>query len=178
MALTPLQRLASREREAGVRENGDRCAVAGLGELGEGAGEEVVAGSTRGVGPVSRPRRGPPAPHARAVDQVVVDERRLVNELDRDTGGEQGRRRLGRAKIGERGPKPLASRGKRVGADRRGKAGMALDRARQPLLDRLEVSGRPGAPFTISSVPTVVVMPRLRCGGRRSCRRGAGTRRP
>ena len=79
--------------------------VAGLGEQGEGAREEQVAG-----GRPPLPARGgddgrPAAPQRRGVEDVVVDQGRHVDELDRrrrpDRGRRRrsGRRRAGRASV-------------------------------------------------------------------------------
>ena len=84
-----LHRLAAREAERGVGERRDRALVAGLGEHAERARVEVVAGRLRGVGAVDRPRGGQSAAQPRAVDEVVVDERRHVHHLDRDAGGDR-----------------------------------------------------------------------------------------
>ena len=84
--LAPLHRFAAGEAEARIREHRDGVDVALGGELGEGPREEVVAGRARGIGAVLGPGRRPAAPDCGAVDQVVVDERRHVHELDRDTG--------------------------------------------------------------------------------------------
>jgi hypothetical protein len=80
----------------------------------------------------------------RAVDQVVVDERRHVHELDRDTGGDRRLLSRGRREEDEQRAKPLAARGESLVADRGHQAGMAGDGAREPLLDRVEVVLEPG----------------------------------
>jgi len=54
------------------------------GQLRERPCKEVVARRTGRVGAVDRPGGGLAAPEVRAVDQVVVDERRHVHELDGD----------------------------------------------------------------------------------------------
>ena len=102
--LRALERLAAREPQGRVGERRDRLGVAGRGELGERARKEVVAGRAGRICAVDRPGGRLAAPEVRAVDQVVVDERRHVHELDRDAGGE--RRLVARA----------ASRGRRAAA--------------------------------------------------------------
>src|SRR5439155_6650217 len=89
--LPALHRLAPRERETGVGKERD-LRIGGVRELGERAGEEVVARGERRVGPEHRPCRRNAAPHAGAVDEVVVDECRHVYELDRNTRSERRRR--------------------------------------------------------------------------------------
>ena len=99
-----------------------------VGELGERAGEEVVAGRPRGA-----PRRagahaaGWPRRSARAVDQVVVDERRHVDELDRGARGDRASppRSGGADEEDEHRPQPLAAGRERLGADRGDEARMA-----------------------------------------------------
>ena len=84
MRLQLLHRLAAREAERRVGERLHRALVAGLGEHRERARVEVVARRLRRVGAVHRPRGGQAAPQARAVDEVVVHERRHVHHLDGD----------------------------------------------------------------------------------------------
>ena len=79
VGLAPLQRLAPCEAERGVGELRDGVRVAGRGQLGEGTGEQVIAGGARGVRPVGGPGGGAATAKLRAVDQVVVDERRHVD---------------------------------------------------------------------------------------------------
>src|SRR5436305_5281590 len=93
--LRALERLAPRERERRARQDADRGVVAGARQLRERAGEEVVAGRPRRGRPVARPRCGAAAAVLGPVDQVVVDERRRVDELDgraRSEGIGPGRR--------------------------------------------------------------------------------------
>ena len=92
MQLAALHRLTAGEAEAGVREHRHRADVALGRELGEGTGEQIVAGRAGGIGAVCRPGGRLAAPDLRAVDQVVVDEGRHVHELDGDAGGDRGRR--------------------------------------------------------------------------------------
>ena len=83
------------------------------------------------------------AADVRAVDDVVVDQRRHVDELH---GDPFDHRRLGSRRGGEereRRPQPLAARSQRVGADRRDGAGMCRDDQLEALLDRDEVVGEP-----------------------------------
>src|SRR5205807_7577203 len=85
-SLRPLQRLAAREAERRVGEDLDRLSVAGRAQLREGAGEKIVAGRARGGRAVDRPGGGLAPAEMGAVDQVVVDKRRHVHELDCDAG--------------------------------------------------------------------------------------------
>src|ERR687898_2109574 len=84
VTLHPLQRLAAHERETRAREDLRALEVSHLRELAEGAREEIVARRDRSVRPVRAPDGLVPAPQLGAVDQVVVHERRRVDELDRD----------------------------------------------------------------------------------------------
>ncbi len=139
MRLHALQRLAARETQRRVREDFDRLAVAGGGELREGAREQIVARRARGLRPVDRPGRRLAAAKVRAVDEVVVHERRHVHELDGDTGGD-GRLFGGRSRQeDEQRPQPFPAGGERLVADRGDEAGMRRDGARETLLDRLEI---------------------------------------
>ena len=76
-----------------------------------------------------------------AVDQVVVDERRLMHKLDGNSRRDRRRRAGGRGEKGQRGAQPLASRSKRIGSNVGDNAGMARDRHRQPVFNRGEVVG-------------------------------------
>ena len=108
--------LTARKRERSVREHGDLVELTLRGELGEREREEVVAGRLRRLGPVRRPGSGAAASHHRAVDDVVVDERRHVDELDRHPLGDgQGRVRRGREEREQRA-ESLATGGERIRA--------------------------------------------------------------
>src|SRR4051812_2176391 len=141
--LRPLQRLAPRETERRVREDLDRGGIPRRAQLREGAGEEVVAGRASGGRAVDRPGGGLAAAEVGAVDEVVVDERRHVDELDCNACSQRrlcaGRRR----EEDERGTQPLATCGERLVADRCNQAGMRRDRAREPLLERIEIAVEP-----------------------------------
>ncbi len=78
-----LQQLARGERRAGVRERAQLRCVLVARELGERPREQQVAGRDRQPAPGRRRHRRVSAPQLRAVDQVVVHERRRVHELDR-----------------------------------------------------------------------------------------------
>ena len=111
--LRALHRLAAREAERRVGEHRHRSRVAGRRQLGEGAREQVVARRARGGRPVARPGRGAAAPELGAVDQVVVDERRHVHELDRDAGLRPAARRPA-ARSGRRAAAAAACRRRRA----------------------------------------------------------------
>jgi hypothetical protein len=143
MRLGALERLAPREREACRGERRDGALVAGRRELGECAGEQVVARRTRWARPETSPGGGPATSVARPVDQVVVNERRHMHELDGDAGD------VGRLAVGGRGeedeqrPQPLAAGRERLRPDRRRQPRMAADGVKQPLLDLLQVLVEP-----------------------------------
>ena len=141
VALAALQRLAAGERERCLGEDRDGRDVAAGGELREGAREDVVARSPGSVGPVGRPGRGLAAPHASSVDQVVVDQRRHVDELDRRPGGDRRLGACGRREEREHRPQALAARGQRLGADLGDEAGMPGHRPVEQLLDLAQVLG-------------------------------------
>ncbi len=120
------------------------------------------------------PRRRAAAPHRCAVDQVVVDERRHVHELDRDPGRERWRRSRRRREERERRTQPLPAGSERARADLGDEARVARDGALELRLDLARYSSRPGAARTTSSA----VMGSSPRGARRSHRRGAGSARP
>jgi hypothetical protein len=66
-----------------------------------------------------------------------------VHELDGDAGGEAGLPSVRRAQEDEHGPQALAAGGECLVPDRRDEARMRRDRAREPLLERVEVVGQP-----------------------------------
>ena len=112
------------------------------GERGEGRGEKVVVRRARGVGAVrSTPQHG--RGDMCAVDDVVVDQRRHVDEPTATPsttgasapGGAERNVSVGRSR--------LPPRSQRVGADRRDGAGMCRDDQLEALLDRDEVVGEP-----------------------------------
>src|SRR6185312_335794 len=97
--------------------------VSGCGKLGEGAREQIVAGRSRGLRAVARPGGGAAATVARAVDQIVVDQSRHMDELD---GDPRCVRRLPvgwRSKKDEQRPEALPAGGESFSADGRGEAG-------------------------------------------------------
>ena len=118
MQLTPLHRLPAREAEARVRELGDGADGALRRELGEGAGEQIVARRAGGAGAVRRPGGRLAAPDLGAVDEIVVHEGRHVDELDRHAGRDRRGRARRRAEEREQRPQALAARRERVGPDR------------------------------------------------------------
>src|SRR5205823_10964610 len=75
----------------------------------------------------------------RAIDQIVVHERRHVHELDRDAGCERRLAARWSREEEEQRPQPLAARGERLVPRGRDEAGMARDRTRQTLLERVEI---------------------------------------
>ena len=107
MELPPLHRLTANEREAGAREDADAVHVARVRELGEGTREQVVAGGGERPLPVHVPRGPVAAPQFRAVDHVVVDERRRVGDLDRNAAA-QGALAVGRGQVHEQRTQALA----------------------------------------------------------------------
>ena len=144
--LPPLHRLAAREVDRGRREDPDALLVAGRGELGERAREQVVAARERRGRAVRRPRRGAAAPELRRVEDVVVDERGHVEELHRRRGRERRRRVERGREEAQRRPEPLPAGGERLGADRRHDALAAPDDRRQALLELVEEGREAAAP--------------------------------
>ena len=145
--LPALERLAAGERERGLGEHRDARRVPGRGELGERPREEVVAGRLRGAVAVLGPRGRAAAAQVGAVEQVVVDERRHVDELDRGAGGDgalAGALLRRRAEEDEHRPQALAAGRERLGADLADEPGMGADRALEPHLEQLEVGVEPG----------------------------------
>jgi hypothetical protein len=62
-----------------------------------------------------------------------------VHELDRDARGDRRLLTRRRREEDEQRPQPFAARGERLVADRRDDAGVARDRACEPLLERVEI---------------------------------------
>ena len=91
VTLSALHRLTASERERCVCEHRDGARIARRSEHGERPREEVVACRLRRLLTVLAPRRCMTATDRRSVDQVVVDERRHVDELDCDSGRERCR---------------------------------------------------------------------------------------
>ncbi len=144
VGLGALKRLAAREGERRPGEEADGPRVARRRELGEGPGEEVVAGGARGAGAVAGPCGDASAAVPGAVDQVVVYERRGVNELDGRAGGE-GRLAGRRRQEDEQRTQPLAAGRERLAADHRYQPWMRLDGRRQTLFEVLEIGVEPRA---------------------------------
>src|SRR5438067_3037058 len=141
--LRPLQRLAACEAERRVGEDLDGGCVARRAQLGEGAREEVVAGRAGCGWAVHRPRGRLATAEVGAVDQVVVDERRHVHELDGDPRRERRRPSRRRGEEDERRTQPFTAGPERLVAHRRHEAGMGRDGACQPFLERVEVVVEP-----------------------------------
>src|SRR5262249_12859433 len=82
-------------------------------------------------------------PEVRTIDEVVVHERRHMDELDRDSCGE-GRLAAGRrGEEDERRTQTLASRRERLVADGRDETGMGGHAPGRALLERLEIAVDP-----------------------------------
>ena len=143
VGLAPLQRLAAREAERRVGEQLDGGGVARLGQLGEGACEEVVARRSRRRCAVRGPGSRAAASVARAVDEIVVHERRHVDELHGDARGERWRPVRGRGQEDEHRAQALAARCQGVRADRGHGARMAAHGVLQALLELVEVPLEP-----------------------------------
>jgi hypothetical protein len=133
-----LHRLAARDRAAGTREDGDALDVAGRRELVERASEQVVASSSSRPLSVLTPRRRAPTAELGAVDQVVVDERRDVDELDRHARRECALA-IGRGEVHEERAEPLPAGGDRAPTDGLDEARMARDGKLEPLLELVQV---------------------------------------
>src|SRR6266545_1271146 len=143
VALPLLHRLAADEAERRVGQDLDGGDVTRCGELGERTCEEVVAGGAGDSDTVRGPDRRASAPQLGAVDQVVVDERREVKQLDRDAGRE--RRLARRREEDEQRAQPFASRGERLLADRGDDSRVRLDRPLEPHLELVEVDVEAGS---------------------------------
>ena len=143
VGLRALQRLAAGEGERRAGEALHGRAVAGRSELGEGPREQVVAGRARGLGAVARPGRLAAAPVVSLVDQVVVDERRHVHELDRRAGRERRLAWTG-GEEDEQRPQPLAAGRERFAADLGDEPRVRVDRRGQAHLEVLEVGVEAG----------------------------------
>src|SRR5262249_25255106 len=142
--LRSLQRLGARETKRRVGEDLDCARISGRAQLRERAREEIVARRARGGGPVDRPRGGLAAAEVRAVDEVVVHERRHVDELDRYAGRERRLFSGGRREEDERRTQALASCRERLVPYCRDEPRMGRDGARQPLLEAGEIVAEPG----------------------------------
>ena len=79
-----------------------------------------------------------------AVDEVVVHERREVDELDGDTGDDRRLRSWWRREIHEQRPQPLPAGGERLRTDLRDDAPVGADRMLQTVLELAEVGVQPG----------------------------------
>ena len=79
-----------------------------------------------------------------AVDEVVVHERREVDELDRDAGDHRRLRPGRRREVDEQRPQPLPAGGKRLRTDLRDDAAVGADRMLQTVLELAEVGVQPG----------------------------------
>ena len=136
---------------AGVRENRDAARVSLGGEHRERAGEEVVARRLRSFFAVLAPGCSPTTPQRSTVDQVVVDERCHVDELDGDSRREWGRRVELGGEEGESRTKSLPARGQctRHRPRRRG-PGTARRPRRAPLRRSTRYSSSPDAARTTS----------------------------
>ena len=144
MALAPLHCFAAREAEGRIREHGDGGRVSHRGELGERAGEQVVAGRTRGARAMRRPGGRAAASEPGAVDQIVVHQRRKVHELHRDAGHD-GRIRPARAgEVDEERPQPLAAGGEGFPADFGDDSVIPPDGGLEPILELGEVRVQAG----------------------------------
>ena len=84
-----LHQLAAGERRRGRRERAQLRDRAVARELGEGAREQQVAGRGRRVAAGRRVDGAAPAPQRRVVEDVVVDERRRVDQLDGGGGARE-----------------------------------------------------------------------------------------
>src|SRR5579859_2491480 len=144
VGLAPLEGLAACQAKGRLGERRDRPRVARGGKLREGPREEVVAGGARRLGPVGGPRGGPSTPEPGPVDEIVVDERRHVNQLDGDPGGQRRRQAPLRRQEHQHRPQSLPTGRERIRADCGADAGMARDGLLQPLLELVEIALEPG----------------------------------
>ena len=142
--LASLHRLAARQTERRLREHGDTFEVTVGRELRERPGEEIVAGRPGRVGAESRPGSRLAAAHAGSVDQVVVHERRHVNELHGRAGRDGRPRAGGCGEEREHRSQPLAACRQRFRADLGDESRVPGNRSVEELLDVREVVGEAG----------------------------------
>ena len=112
-----LQELAAGEAGAGVGEHAHLVGAAVAGQLGEGAGEEQVAGGGRDVASRGGHDGRPAAAQRGGVEHVVVDERGRMDELHGHGGAQDAvvlRGAVAGGEEDEQRAQPLAA-----GADRR-----------------------------------------------------------
>ena len=159
-----LEGLAARERETGVGEDANTPRGRRSRRARRTAREEVVAGRPGRPVAVRVPgSRAPPA-ERRAVDQVVVDERRRVHELDRDAAAGRSLAVVADEEDEQR-PHALAARVERLGADRARRRPGALataSRSRSSTSSRYALRPRRDRLSAVTTPPP--------CGARR-CRR-------
>ena len=147
-SVAALRELAEREADGGAGEKLDLALsafAATLAQLGERAGEQEVADRGGALAARGGHHGRQAAAKRRLVEDVVVDEGRHVDELDRR--GAAKRRRLGlgpRAEQHEHRAQALAA-----GLERRARVAaelvaVALDQLAEPLLDRRHQGGEPG----------------------------------
>ena len=142
-----LGQLAAGERHRGVGEQGDRAGVAGLGEEGEGAREEQVAGGDGALAARGGGDGRQPAAQRRGVEDVVVDQGRHVDQLDRRRGADRRRRRA-RARRRAGPASAAAACRRRRGSPRRRRRESRRgprDRPPQQLLDLAQARRQPAA---------------------------------
>ena len=106
-------------------------------ELGERAREEVVAARFRRDLAVLVPGRRAASPELRAVDQVVVHERRDMRELDGDAAAKRVLP-LRRRQMDEQRPQTFSARLDRGAAHSGDEPRVALDRDLETLLELVE----------------------------------------
>ena len=145
VALAPLHRFATGESKGGIGEHNDSRRIARLREHGEGAREEVVPGCLGHLLAVLAPSGGAAAPHGSAVDEVVVDERRHVHELDRDTCGDRTLCIRRRGEERECRSEAFPPCGQSSRPDLGDETGMALDGASELRLDLAEILVQAGS---------------------------------
>ncbi len=114
-----LQQLAFGERRARLRERAQLRRVLVARELGERPREQQVAGRDGDLAPGYRRDRRMAAAQLRAVDQVVVHERRRVHELDRDSRAHEPLLAVGASPAAPRRTPRRAPRAAGAGACRR-----------------------------------------------------------
>ncbi len=111
----------------------------GLRQQRERGREQMVACGLRGVGAVLRPGGSAAPADVRAVDDVVVDQRRHVDQLDRDPLHHRWLRAAWGREERQRGPQPLPAGRQRVRTHSGDRAGMGGNNCLEAILDRAEV---------------------------------------
>jgi hypothetical protein len=138
-----LGQLPEDQRDRGRAQLRDLSLAAIDRELCECSREEQVPDTHRAVPARAGDDRGAATADGGTVQDVVVDQSRHVDQLDRDARGVWRLPIASARKEDEQRPQALAARGERLFADRRREAGVAGDRVEESVLDLLQVAIEP-----------------------------------